>query len=395
MLKESDTNIEEISAEILSVGYDVAFIVPTITAMKKSIIDAHDSLRSFLRRNEIHDYFKQKQGAKKQIEAKFITSTETNNVTISFYRPETGDGDPRIWIYGLNKFASPYNLIAIIYFEHNLYVVNCSKYKDLEYALNHAIPKPIIAMSKTANILLEKLRIISAKGFIPSIRQGDTGVGMTLEDQLGIPPNSKKTPDFHGIELKATRVTKGKIQKNKNQLFSKIPKWKLSPIGTAKNLVLSRGYIDTDGQLALRHTISGAKPNSRGLYLDIDYANDYLRQMFTDIKSSYISPEHDITWVLKDLREALKKKHNETFWVKAYSNGNRLAEEFHYVEAHHTTTPYINKLEALFETGLVTIEYTLHLKPSGKARDHGYLFKIKSKSMNALFPKPFIYDLTA
>ena len=166
-------------------------------------------------------------------------------------------------------------------------------------------------------------------------------------------------------------------------------------MGTPENLTLTRGYIDTDGLNALRHTISGEKPNSRGLYLDVDYANDYLCQMFTDVGTKDFSPEHDVTWVFDDLRKALKKKHNETFWVKARHNDNRKDEEFHYVEVEHTANPYINKLETLFETGLVTLDYTLHIKPSGKVRDHGYLFKIKANSMEALFPKPLLYDLTS
>ena len=115
--------------------------------------------------------------------------------------------------------------------------------------------------------------------------------------------------------------------------------------------------------------------------------------MFTNLNNKDFSPEHDMTWVFNDLRQALQKKHRETFWVKALHQGSEDIEEFHYVQVQHTANPFINNLETLFETGLVTMDYTLHIKPTGKTRDHGYLFKLKANSIEALFPKPLIYDL--
>ena len=50
--------------------------------------------------------------------------------------------------------------------------------------------------------LLEKCRQINKKGFIKTMRVGDTGVGYTLETLLGIKANSNKSPDYKGIEIK-------------------------------------------------------------------------------------------------------------------------------------------------------------------------------------------------
>lgn len=394
MLKQSDTSIDEVSKIILNAGHDVAFLVPTETGMRKSIMDAYGGVRSFLKRNDIHDYDSQQQGAIRTIKVKYITNTRVNEKVVSLYRPKSKDGDPRIWIYGLNELANAYNLIALIFSDGELYVVNCSNLCDLERAIDEVIPKSVFSLSETALELLDKLKMISGKGFVNSVRVGDTGVGMTLESLLGIRENSSRLPDYKGIELKATRINKRSRCSNKAQLFSKTPNWHLSPLGSAENLVIKRGYIDDAGNNALRHTVSGDKPNSLGLFLDIDYANDYLRQMFLDVSADDFVPEHDMTWVFEDLRMALKKKHNETFWVKARFKGERDREQFHYVQAEYTATPYIDRLETLFETGLVTLDYTLHLKPSGKTRDHGYLFKLKPNSLETLFPKSLQYDLS-
>jgi len=391
MLSTSDTNIQEVSTLILNNGHDVAFLVPTETGLKKSILDAHKSIRAFLKRTQLHDYDSQRQGLKHYITAKFITADEVLEKKVSLYRPESKSGDPRIWVYGLQQLAQAGNLLAFIVFNQELYIINCSRENDLRYALQTTLPLRQATNSQFATELLHKLSIISHKGFIPTVTAGDTGVGMTLENELGISANSSKSPDYKGIELKATRVdTKGK-QKNKSQLFSKIPKWQLSPIGSAKALINKRGYLDSDGAKALRHTISGIKPNSLGLFFDIDYANEYLRQMFKDEKFNI---EHDTTWLLSDLKDALKKKHKETFWVKAQHNSNRAAEEFRYVEVEHTSNPLIDKLETLIETGIITMDYTMHIKETGDVRDHGYLFKLKKDSKAALFPSSTIHDLT-
>ena len=394
MLSISDTDIQETSSAILKLGYDVAFLVPTETGLAKSILDAHHSLRAFLKRIDLHDYQEQKQGIKRYITAQFITKEDVYEKKVSLYRPETKGGDPRIWIYGLKELAIAGNLLAIIFVQTELYIINCSHPEDLKQALKKVLPEVQLAPSVIANELLQKLGMISHKGFIPTVVNGDTGVGMTLESELGIHANSSERPDYKGIELKTVRVDKNSKKKGKDNLFSKKPEWKLSPLNSSKKMVTRRGYINDEGHLTLYHTISGEKPNSLGLYLDIDYANGYLRQMFTDITHNDFNPEHDVTWVLSVLKEALQNKHKETFWIKAKHNENRKAEEFHYVEAEHTADPYIDKFETLIETGLITMDYTMRTKPSGSVGDHGFIFKLRNSSKPALFPESKVYDLT-
>jgi hypothetical protein len=51
--------------------------------------------------------------------------------------------------------------------------------------------------------LLERLREISARGWIATMRTGDTGIGFTLETLLGIEANVRRSGgDFEGIELR-------------------------------------------------------------------------------------------------------------------------------------------------------------------------------------------------
>ncbi|QKQ24306.1 hypothetical protein HUE58_04030 [Candidatus Ruthia endofausta] len=65
-------------------------------------------------------------------------------------------------------------------------------------------------MSETAEELLNKLILVSSKGFIPTVIVGDTDVRMTLETGLGIKANSNKEPNYKGIESKSSRVSENK-----------------------------------------------------------------------------------------------------------------------------------------------------------------------------------------
>ena len=63
------------------------------------------------------------------------------------------------------------------------------------------------------------MEAIRDKGFIESHRSGDTGIGKTLEDELGVEENSVQAADLGTVELKANR----KNSNSKITLFTKSP----------------------------------------------------------------------------------------------------------------------------------------------------------------------------
>ena len=394
MLAHSDTNIEDVASLILEKNYDVAFLVPTRTGLEKGYCDAHQSIRALFNKTQYHNYENQEQANIRKVTAYFLTSENTFENTVSLYRPKSKNGDPRIGIYGLKKLVRANNLIALIVIKQELFIINCSDNASLNHALEVSLPKIEVVASNIANELLNKLIKISNKGFIRTLTGEDNGVGLTLENQLGIRPNSSQKPDYKGIELKTTRVSKTLKQKNKHDLFGRVPNWNISPLKSTTDILNKRGYIDKKGRFAYRNTIS-SKPNSHGLYFEIDYVNEHLKQMFRDIAVKDFNPEHDTTWILTELKKKLIAKHNETFWIKAINKGRYNNEEFHYVEAEHTMNPYISKFETLIETGIMIVEYSIISKASGKAKDKGYNFKLKPNHLNSLFPEPIKYNLQA
>jgi hypothetical protein len=67
MLSAASTPIEKVLPYFSDRGIDVCFLVPTLTGIEKSIMDATGSVRRFLERNGLHDYDKQNQGPENKV----------------------------------------------------------------------------------------------------------------------------------------------------------------------------------------------------------------------------------------------------------------------------------------------------------------------------------------
>lgn len=398
MLEKSDTGISETLKLFNAYELEVGLLVPTPTGLKKSIMDATASVRDFLRDFEFHDYDAQQKGsdAKIVLRAYYVYADRLEETTVSLYRPETKNGDPRIWFSKMGTYAEPFNLLALLIHQGELYLVNCSR-PEITASLNDAsTPLGSIAAQLRKAIdpavveLLDMIQEISRRGFIPTLRPGDTGIGMTLETHLGIAANASKAPDYKGIEIKAKRL-RGK-KPNRVTLFSQVPNWSLSPINSAWNLLSTYGY-QRSGKLRLNHEINATAPNSLGFQLEVDAGKDWLKQNHVDVIKDV--KRHVVTWEMEHLRKRLAEKHPQTFWVGAQCRGRGAGEEFHYIQVEHTRAPKVRNFDALLEGGLISVDYLMSQKEPTKqtVRDHGYLFKIHPSDFDALFPPADVHLL--
>lgn len=94
----------------------------------------------------------------------------------------------------------------------------------------------------------EAIEQVEKKGFIPSHRSGDTGVGKTLEDELGVEENSVQAADLGEVELKATR----RDSNSKLTLFTKAPKKR----GVNSRVLRAQYGYQTDVSRALNPNIN-------------------------------------------------------------------------------------------------------------------------------------------
>lgn len=240
--------------------------------------------------------------------------------------------------------------------------------------------------SKSFDLLLARLKSISLKGPIRSIGYGAPSVGMTLLSELGISYSSRNKPNFSGIVVTASRRISG--NNNRVNLFAKVPDWPISACKSSREIANRHGYKHTNGSQRLYCTLSSKRPNSQGLFLEIDDRTDSLKER----KSTSTGILDVAAWKLSSLKKKLIQSHPESVWVQAKVTKRNDVEYFHYRQATHTGPPRIDLFTDLLRNGTVTVDHLIENSQS-ESREKGPLFKISPMNFSALFPEPLKYDL--
>ena len=371
---------------------ELCLIEPTGTGLEKSIMDATGSVRTYLKANNIHDFEVQKQGQenKIQITSFLISSNELVSSVASLYRPNTKKGDPRIWFKGLGAYSNSNDILGIITFEKQLYVLNITQldlHKLIEGEISNPLQDLVNEINQISNEVAEELLIllnkIAAKGPVPAMLQADTAIGRTLETLLGIDINSSKKPDYKGIELKSYRDKRG----NRKNLFAQVPDWNLSKLKSSAEILDAFGYSRGE-DFKLYCTVSTLVRNSQGLKLKMDSEISQLIE-----NSDKASFGDFVVWGLETLHKRLLEKHNETFWIAADSVTIGGKEHFQYKKVEHTKKPIVSQFDILLEQGIITLDHLIKRKPTGSVVEKGPIFKIKPNALDLLFPPSQSYSL--
>lgn len=402
MLAMTDTPIENYLPIFAETGAKVAFLVPTPTGYEKSIMDATGGVRELLKSSGLHDYESQGQGQenKRIVQAFFVGPHNSTETTASLYRPVTKKGDPRIWFSGLKRYCSPKNLLALVVFESSIYVINLSNAMISASLLKQGYVYDVVKQSVyeqeyVARELLQKLVAIHNLGFLPSITEGDPGVGDTLEHALGINRNNSILPDYKGIELKCTRITRGgKSRSNARvNLFANVPDEGLT-YGEIVKLYGKWVFNEKkqEDRLSIVNTTFVSHPNSHGLILYVNNNEEMLELCHT---LDSVTRRRLSIWYLDTLKKRLLEKHHETFWVQAQSVTQNGMEYFRYDKVIHTKNPNDSLIFPLIEADKIQVDFAgYYIKQKDmKWRDHGMLFKMWPSDLPLLFGPPREYDL--
>lgn len=224
---------------------------------------------------------------------------------------------------------------------------------------------------------LAKFDVLSAQGFVPTLRSGSTGIGYTLETMLQIEENNSPRGDFMGMELKAFRDDDLHMDDaEKMNLFLKEPAW-IDGLKHADR-VRRYGYIDDDGRQAMYSTVQ-IKQNSHGFQFRID---DERQRVYMQFKGEDIA-----FWTFAILEKRLVEKHSEAVFVAAHARGKGKLEEFHYYAVTWCSTPDVTAFVELIRTADVMLELRMHIKESGSVRNHGSAFRIKQNRIPKLYGK--------
>lgn len=375
------------------VNHNVKFtqVEITPTGLAKGILDATAPMRAYFLENSIHNYEKQLQGQEnKQIKTACVLTEGTQFFTkVSFYRPNTKKGDPRMWIYGLGSYTEGNDIHVLFWYEKTLYSINIT-HVDIEkcyesVVINTPIKEILKAINQEGNTISEELlgrfRAVKDQWFESEV-VADTGIGRTIETFLGIKMNSDKTPDYKGIELKSHRE---KRSSKKHVLFTQTPDWDISKMKSGREIVEKYGYFNEDGFKTYQNTVQCSVPNSQMLFLNVNHVNELL-----ELQKESKKVEDVAVWRLIKLHQRLQVKHRETFWIEVENEMNDGKEYFRYKQIEHTKNPNIGQFDVLLEQNFITVDLLL-CRPSG----HGdtYSFKIKKKGMPLLFPESVVYKI--
>lgn len=400
------TPFEKMNMEFL-VNHNIKFTQVQITAtgLKKSILDATTPMRTYFKENGVHDYEYQQQGPEHKVKiTTHILSRFKDTLThTSMYRPVTKDGDPRLWISGLNKFTEADDIHAIIAANpHELFVINITRV-NIENQCTTSIANPIQDLihdlSSYADLVSEELlgRLMDFQNiWLDTKLNADTAIGREVETLLGIEMNASREPDYKGIELKSFRSQRPSIKKN---LFCKVPDWDISKLKSGAEIVEKYGYM-SDGVKSYRNTLYCSKPNSQNLRLNMNYPDNLLEiEEDRRIADDVFKKISDVAvWRLQTLHQCLLTKHHETFWIEVNTRlGENGQEQFMFNKIEHTRNPIVSQFDILLEQSMVTVDLLLG-RPKVDARTgnpkkggDAVSFKIKKSAAGLLFPNSVIY----
>lgn len=374
---------------------DFSTVQITETGLKKSILDATAPVRTYFFEKKLHDYSIQQKGeiGKVYVKSRIFDESSVKETKSSLYRPETKDGDPRIWIYGLKEFVNADDIFILIIFDNILNVININRI-DIESVYNSKIITPLkefieeVSKSKrsTSEELLNLIKTNIADWKKSEIL-ADTGIGRTIESLLGISMNSSKEADYKGIELKSKRE-KSKVR---SALFTNAPNWDLSKLKSGQQIVDKYGYLDSKtNHKALRVTVKALKLNPQKLSLNVDYNKGYLELLEMIEQNSVLTKIDDVSvWLLTKLHERLLEKHRETFWIDVETKIQNENEYFRITNIEHTKNPITSQFDTLLEQGKISLDLLLGRSSGGDT----YSFKIGKKDRNLLFPESEIYKI--
>ena len=219
------------------------------------------------------------------------------------------------------------------------------------------------------NELKHALAGIKRRGYVASLRRGNTGIGYTLETLLGVRENNLALPDLGEIELKAHR--RGASSLITLFTFNR-GAWKIPQA----DVVNAYGYEDTTGRQAL-YCIVSSSPNNQGFYLRIVGDGIWLR---------HVNGASIAQWSGQTLIRRFAEKMPALVFVQADARENSSnREEFWFDEAHLLTNPNVHNFLDLIGNDRIRIDLRMHLRPNGSVRNHGTGFRIDERYLSLCF----------
>lgn len=227
---------------------------------------------------------------------------------------------------------------------------------------------------KGYQIITKKLKAIKNLGYIKTHRAGNTGIGKTLEDLLGIKENNIPGPNAKMIELKSAR-------KNVSSMLTLFTKSPLPP--KANSVLLDRfGYASARGnnRKELHTTVSAKEFNS------LKGKTGFKANIQKD-RVNLITSTNEIVgyWDKNTLKNSFERKLPKLLYVKADSRGNSTNEEFWFNEVWLLSGFNFDNFVKLLRKEVILVDIRIGQYPDGKPHNHGTGFRVFPDKLDSCF----------
>ena len=226
----------------------------------------------------------------------------------------------------------------------------------------------------TFDQIISRLHEINKNGYVKTHRSGDTGIGKTLEDLLGIKENNIPSTNAHLIELKSGRKNAASMI----TLFTKSP----LPDGANTVLLKSHGYPSRRGnnKKELHTTIWSTSLNTLK-------GKPGFRINVKDDRLELIDGNNQVVgyWTKDILKSSFNKKLPHVMYVKANSRGKGVNEEFWYNEAWLLNSFDFENFINLIKEDEVVVDIRIGQYPDGRTHDHGTGFRVLPSKLELCF----------
>jgi len=252
----------------------------------------------------------------------------------------------------------------------------------------------------TKEELIEKLKEISDKGWIPNARHGNQGgIGNTLEDLLDIEENNLPIPNAAEWELKSQRINSSSLTtlfhiEPSPRAIRFVPQVLLPKYGWKHD---KAGKTHPKHEMSFRQTIHGASPSDRGFMVKIDRAQ---KKVLISFDYSKVSKRHSSWlksvkkrvglneldpqpyWGFSDLEHKAGTKLLNCFYLQADVKKESGKEFYHYKKALMLEKFSFEKFLKAIEKANILVDFDART-----GHNHGTKFRLRQNCLPFLYKK--------
>lgn len=255
----------------------------------------------------------------------------------------------------------------------------------------------------TKELLINELKAIAEKGWIPNARHGNSGgIGNTLENLLGIEENNLPIPNAAEWELKSQRLNTSSLTtlfhiEPSPRAIRFVPQILLPQYGWTHQEAVKR-Y--PENEMSFRQTIHGNSPSDRGFMVKIDRNeqkvlisfdyksvstrhSEWLKSVKQRIGLEQLNPQP--YWGFDDLEHKAGTKLLNCFYVQAQVKREDGQEFYHYSKVMMLQKFNFDGFLTQIEEGNILVDFDART-----GHNHGTKFRMRQNCLPELYEKTTI-----